>query len=575
MNTIVYTRVSTSQQQTDRQKEDINAFCKAYNYNIVKEFDETGSGFEKERPVLQEMLQYIEKNYKDIDLLIVHELSRLGRTQQVLDIIDNLNKKSICLYSYKDKLSTLNDDKTINETAKLTIGIMSSINTYEVETMRFRMKSGQRKKLSKGGAPGGAFLPYGYCKIEINKEKKLVIDKDEAKVIEKIFELYLKGNGTQKISNILNDKGIFTKTQIIEAEKNKTYLKFKKKWVDGVIYNILKNTIYIGKRRVKNSEGVYEFHKIPDLQIINEDDFNQAQELLHTNFNKKDKHNKYSYLLDAQKIKCGVCSSHGLNNHYYAHQRANKKDNAYKCISKRYNENCGNVSIGIPRIEDALQRIIIYMFTDQLKENIDDTQIKEQIKDIELDIKFANEKLIRLNKKHEKLIDMRLEENISPESFNHRVTKIKNEIKAKQNDIRLFNNRKIELNRVLLEMKDIINLKEKYLNSKIPKDLVNKIINTILIYRAIGYKEQFTNKQDNVVLLKISIIDGREFEYLISQRSEQIFLKSGSTLYTIPKVEEHSDSDWQFLGLGVTGIWPDFPEHFNFPTVDILNDLKE
>src|SRR5574344_2138218 len=106
-------------------------------------------------------------------------------------------------------------------------------------------------------------------------------DDDESYIVQQIFDLYLKGNGTPEICNILNKVSVPTRSG--------------KKWVDGVIYGILTNPIYIGQRRRKKSEEIIEGRKTTkkeyeliyqeQLKIIEPEVFEKVQKLLKSNYN--------------------------------------------------------------------------------------------------------------------------------------------------------------------------------------------------------------------------------------------------------------------------------------------------
>ena len=59
--------------------------------------------------------------------------------------------------------------------------------------------------------------------------KKLIINPAESEIVERIFNLYLKGNSYQKIANIFNKENILNK-----------------KWYDTTILKILSNPLYKG-----------------------------------------------------------------------------------------------------------------------------------------------------------------------------------------------------------------------------------------------------------------------------------------------------------------------------------------
>ena len=88
MASIKYIRVSTQEQNTARQEQDLS------NYDKV--FIEKISGKNTNRPQLQAMLDYVREG----DVVTVESYSRLARdTRDLLNIIDILNKKGVALVS--------------------------------------------------------------------------------------------------------------------------------------------------------------------------------------------------------------------------------------------------------------------------------------------------------------------------------------------------------------------------------------------------------------------------------------------------------------------------------------------
>ena len=92
MKAVIYARVSSvnDRQNTDRQVVDLTQYAKSMGYSITKVFTEKISGAVKniDRVVLSECIDYCISN--DIDLLLVSELSRLGRN--VFEVQENVKK---------------------------------------------------------------------------------------------------------------------------------------------------------------------------------------------------------------------------------------------------------------------------------------------------------------------------------------------------------------------------------------------------------------------------------------------------------------------------------------------------
>ena len=101
MKAVIYTRVSstTERQNTERQVADLKAYAEYRKLEIAGVFEEKISGAKKnsERPILVEALEYCEAN--SIDILLVSELSRLGRNAfEVLEVVKRLVDNKINLF---------------------------------------------------------------------------------------------------------------------------------------------------------------------------------------------------------------------------------------------------------------------------------------------------------------------------------------------------------------------------------------------------------------------------------------------------------------------------------------------
>lgn len=94
---VAYIRVSTIEQNEDRQLEAMKA------YPIEKIFSEKVSGKTANRPKLQEMLDFVREG----DVVHVHDFSRLARnTKDLLDIVDSLTAQGVTLISNKEGIDT-------------------------------------------------------------------------------------------------------------------------------------------------------------------------------------------------------------------------------------------------------------------------------------------------------------------------------------------------------------------------------------------------------------------------------------------------------------------------------------
>ena len=135
--------------------------------------------------------------------------------KDVVEFMDYLKSNNIKFYSIKENLS--NDDKI----GSLIMNILGSINEFEVEVIKERIRDVKRNKKENGEVYGR--LMYGYD----NQNGKLVVNKTERNTVKRIKNLRSRGWSWRNISNKLNDEGIKSKEGKI--------------WYDGSLYNMMRS----------------------------------------------------------------------------------------------------------------------------------------------------------------------------------------------------------------------------------------------------------------------------------------------------------------------------------------------
>lgn len=124
---VAYIRVSTEEQNTARQEEMMKTL------GVDKIYMEKVSGKNTNRPQLKAMLDYLREG----DTLIVESYSRLARnTQDLLKIVDELEKKGIAFKSLKENIDTNTPQ------GKLMLTIFGGLAQFERECTLQRQKEG-------------------------------------------------------------------------------------------------------------------------------------------------------------------------------------------------------------------------------------------------------------------------------------------------------------------------------------------------------------------------------------------------------------------------------------------------
>lgn len=234
----IYTRVSTLAQadsgtSLETQLELGSKRAKALGFGL-KHWNEGGKSSHHEniqdRPVLFEMYEAIKSG--EIKHLWIYDQSRISRNDQVASIFRyECNKQGVTLYT-KDGQMDLS-----NPSEKLLKHLLDGIAEFDNSVRAERTRLGKLNRVAAGYWHGGP-APFGY-KIE---NKRLVVEKTEAKWVKKIFDDCLRGVSTLNLKKTLDSKGVVPR-------------RGKGLWTLGSIQALIKNTHYIGHYTFKDKKS--------------------------------------------------------------------------------------------------------------------------------------------------------------------------------------------------------------------------------------------------------------------------------------------------------------------------------
>ncbi|RKJ37848.1 recombinase family protein, partial [Butyricicoccus sp. 1XD8-22] len=285
------------------------------------------------------------------------------------------------------------------------IGILAVFAELERATITERMQGGIRKRIEAGyRLLGGNYMPTGYKKgVDEEGNSILLIDELEAEKVRRIYDLYEQTHSISKIQKVLKDEGF--------SGRRFTTIK-----------QILRNNLYIGKVKYKDEvfEGIHE-------PIITEEQFNRVQALMDRHPKGKNA-GKIKESLFSGFITCGCC---GENYTTYSYRVENRKKGnyyvrSYICAARRYpheyDEKCENKIWKNEFLEklyiNELRMIINNKELNNTKQKkkknyslafkrLDEkvTRLIDLYTDGEIDKSLLDEKLIKLNKEKENLIE--------------------------------------------------------------------------------------------------------------------------------------------------------------------------
>ena len=145
----IYCRVSTKDQDCDRQLVELREIAANHGWIIVDEYVDQGiSGAKKQRPELDRLKK--DAFARRFQMVMTLELSRIGRnTSHILELVDCFQNKNIDLYIHNQQVDTS------TATVKLFFTVASAFMTFERDCTAERVSSGIRNARKKNGGVWG------------------------------------------------------------------------------------------------------------------------------------------------------------------------------------------------------------------------------------------------------------------------------------------------------------------------------------------------------------------------------------------------------------------------------------
>lgn len=136
----IYCRVSTSDQDNDRQERDLVEYARRADFGVVEVFKETLSGIRRSRgkqPAERKRAMELAQR-REIDAVLVTEMTRWGRsTQDLMDTLGQLASWDVSLIAQTGLTFDLSTPQ-----GKLIANLMASLAEFEHDLLRERVRSG-------------------------------------------------------------------------------------------------------------------------------------------------------------------------------------------------------------------------------------------------------------------------------------------------------------------------------------------------------------------------------------------------------------------------------------------------
>ena len=242
----IYLRLSREEansgesQSINNQRNIIRQYCYDHGITIVREFVDDGfSGSNFIRPGFQEMLNHIKTGL--VNMVITKDLSRLGR---------DMSESSYYAESFfpeHDIHYLAISDGFDSEQVNLMAPFQSAMNDVYLRDCSRKIKQVIKQKRVRGEYC--ACPPFGYMRNPDDKTS-ITPDPNTAPIVQRIFELAVKGHSAHAIANILTDESVITplKYRVMYRDNfcDRGAAHATDRWNHTTVKRILKNQVYLG-----------------------------------------------------------------------------------------------------------------------------------------------------------------------------------------------------------------------------------------------------------------------------------------------------------------------------------------
>ncbi|WP_304508188.1 recombinase family protein [Anaerotignum sp.] len=376
------------------------------SYEILEFCDDGYSGTNFNRPGVMKLLQKARNG--EVFCIMVKDFSRFGR-----NYIEVGNYIEQVFPFWGVRFISINDNfdsgRAFGNGDFMGISFQNLMYDLYSKDLSQKITSVRRSKAEQGKFIT-AFAPYGYGK---SKEQKLVIDKEAASVVQRIFKMALAGIPQIEIARYLNSEEIPSPLKLRKMRKEPFFCTGVSKqflWSPATIGRILNDQRYAGDSvygKVKPKKiGSREDKKVPKQEwiivpnthepIIGRDIYEQVQ-AKGRNYQPRKKEKPYPLW---KKVRCGGC--HYMMSRKISEENGSKGSVAvYRCPKLVFTNGvrCYGEKIAEHSIEDAilfyLNKLMVSSNAGELEEYFNG-QSKERIQKNKKLIKQQEEKLKKI-----------------------------------------------------------------------------------------------------------------------------------------------------------------------------------
>ena len=490
-----------------------NGFINIYHYT-----DDGVSGTTFDREGFQKMIKAVEEN--KVSTVIVKDMSRFGRDYLKVGFYTEIlfKEKGVRFIAINNGIDS---EKQAESDFTPFLNIMNE--WYARDTSR-KIQSIFRARMEEGKRVSPS-VPYGYYRNPKNKQE-LLVDKESAKVVKRIYRLVIEGYGVTQIADILTKDKVLIPSAYAEIHYPENNHSSKKRgiedpyfWTPTTVSYILEKQEYMGhtvlgkticldyktKKRRKAKEDELIIFKNTHEAIIDEETWNNAQRLRKT-VRRSPKYGTTSHPFTGLLI-CSDCGGK-LSYREPAEHKEKKYDCDYCFVCQHYRHRKGSCSMHYIKVKTVNEILLksIKEITDFAKEEKQEfLKVMNKLSDEKREEKYQGdkEKLEKLSSRNEELTTL-----ITKLYEDHALGKIpvkhfdrlfniydteqqdlEKQIQYFEQEIESYHQRKVDTDKFLKMIEKYTDIEE------LTVPMINEYIEKVVVHEATGGRKGKERKQ--------------------------------------------------------------------------------
>jgi DNA invertase Pin-like site-specific DNA recombinase len=204
------------------------------------------------RPGFEMMMKAVDEHR--VDAIVAEDVSRISR-----DLADSAALFKRLQYAGVPLIGVADGIDTGSKSAKLTFTVKSLVADLYLDDLRDKTRRGLEGRCRAGYSTGG--MPFGYrTEAALTPDgrelgRRIVVDEDAAKIVRRVFDLYLAGNSYDAIAKLFN-------AEQVPYARQKTKHR-RKGWVSSTVRAMIHNSAYVGEWAYNRRE----WRKLPGTNI--------------------------------------------------------------------------------------------------------------------------------------------------------------------------------------------------------------------------------------------------------------------------------------------------------------------